>query len=81
MSNDQQKIKHSERIHQKEVKIKKQVKIAKEYGVEVDQPHKLAKMHALNCGNPKCIMCGNPRKVFGEKTFQEKKFEGKDIDE
>jgi hypothetical protein len=22
-----------------------------------------------------CPMCGNPRKFFGEKTFQEKKFE------
>lgn len=39
------------------------------------QPHRFHKRHALNCGDSHCVMCGNPRKFFGEKTFQERKFE------
>ena len=74
MSNETQKLQHSKRIHQKNVKIKRQVKIAKSYGMEVKEPHRLAKHHALNCGNPECFMCANPRKVFGEKTIQEQRF-------
>jgi hypothetical protein len=81
MSNEDHKLKHSERIHQKETKIKKQVKIAKEHGIEVKEPHKFAKHNALNCGIPNCIMCGNPRKVWGEKTMQERKFEQKELND
>jgi hypothetical protein len=40
-----------------------------------EQPHRFAKHHVLNCGNPKCIMCDNPRHVWGEKTMQEKSFD------
>jgi hypothetical protein len=29
----------------------------------------------MNCGNPNCHMCGNPRKIWKEKTIQEKRFE------
>lgn len=32
-------------------------------------------MHAFNCGNPNCVMCGNPRKFNKEKTIQERSFE------
>jgi len=39
-----------------------------------EQDHRFAKMHALNCGIPKCIMCGNPRKIWKERTLQEKRF-------
>lgn len=81
MSNEDHKLKHSERIHQKEIKIKKQVKIAKEHGIEVKEPHKLAKHNALNCGITNCVMCGNPRKVWGEKTIQERKFEQKEFND
>jgi len=35
----------------------------------------MLKKHALNCGNPKCLMCGNPRKIFREVTIQEKRFD------
>ena len=38
-------------------------------------PHRFHKKKALNCGDPKCVMCMNPRKAFGEKTMQERKFE------
>ena len=27
----------------------------------------------MNCGNTKCVMCGNPRKTFKELTQQEKR--------
>mgnify|MGYP003350925944 FL=1 len=37
--------------------------------------HRFHKRKALNCGNPDCVMCMNPRKAFGEKTIQERKFE------
>ena len=80
MSHEEEKIKHSKRILKTDNAVKKQVKIAKEFGIEVKEPHKFAKHHAMNCGNPKCFMCSNPRKVFKEKTIQEKRLE-QNIDE
>ncbi len=59
----------------KKTAVKKQVRIAKSYGIEVKEPHKFAKHHALDCGQPECILCGNPRKIWKEKTIQEKKFD------
>jgi hypothetical protein len=73
MSDDQDKIKKSKRIQRDENAVKKQTKIAKEFGLPVEEPHKFAKHHAMNCGNPKCVMCGNPRKTFKELTQQEKR--------
>ena len=73
MSKEQDKIKHSKRLQKDENVIKKQTKIAKAAGLEVNEPHKFAKHHAMNCGNPKCIMCSNPRKTFKELTQQEKR--------
>lgn len=80
MSNEDTKVKHSKRIYETENAVKKQVDIAKQYGMPVKDPHRLAKKHALNCGNPNCVMCANPRKTFNEKTIQEKRFE-QSIDE
>lgn len=74
MSTEQDKIKHSSRLHQEEVHIKKQVKIAKAAGIRVDEPHKFAKHHAMDCGNPKCPVCSNPRKLYKELSIQEKRF-------
>jgi|APCry1669192010_1035390.scaffolds.fasta_scaffold192312_1 hypothetical protein len=71
MSDEDQKEYHSRRRAKTQSHIDRQVKIAKVYGMEVKEPHKFAKHHALDCGNPKCIMCSNPRKVWGEKTIQE----------
>jgi len=73
MSKDADKIKHSKRLQKDENVIKKQTKIAKDFGIPVTEPHKFAKHHAMNCGNPKCVMCGNPRKTFKELTQQEKR--------
>ena len=80
MSNEDTKVKHSKRILKTDNAVKKQVKIAKSAGSDISQPHKFAKVHAMNCGNPKCFMCSNPRKVFNEKTIQEKRLE-QNIDE
>jgi hypothetical protein len=71
MSTEQDKFKHSKRLQKDENAVKKQTKIAKEFGVPVTEPHKFAKRHAMNCGNPKCVMCSNPRKTFKELTQQE----------
>lgn len=73
MSNEEDKIKHSKRLLKDKNAINKQVKIAKNAGLKVDEPHKFAKHHAMDCGNPKCMMCSR-EKVFGERTIQEKKF-------
>jgi len=73
MSKEQDKIKHSKRLLKDENAVKKQTKIAKDFGIPVTEPHKFAKHHAMNCGNPKCVMCSNPRKTFKELTQQEKR--------
>lgn len=79
MSNEFTKEKRSKRIHDEETKVKKQVKIAKSHGLTnndkaIKQPHRMAKHHAMDCGQPGCMLCGNPRKLYKEKTIQEKSF-------
>ena len=77
MANEFAKFKNSSRGHKTEVAIARQVKIAKAHGAStkvLKQPHRLAKHHAMDCGNPKCYLCGNPRKTHKDKlTAQEKK--------
>jgi hypothetical protein len=73
MSTEQDRFKNSQRRLRDESAVKKQTKIAKAYGVPVTEPHKFAKHHAMDCGNPGCMMCGNPRKTFNELTAQEKR--------
>ena len=90
MSDDIAKYKNSKRRHKDEVAIEKQVQLAKNYGYHktdnslrnwkyLTQPHRNHKKHIFNCGDPRCYMCGNPRKWFKEKTIQEKRFE-QDVD-
>lgn len=73
MSNETDKVKHSKRRFKTESVIKKQLKIAKDMHIPVDEPHRLAKHHALDCGIPNCPICSSPRKR-GELTIQEKRF-------
>ena len=73
MSAEDVKEKRSKRFYSEETAIKKQLKIAKSHGVEVDEPHMYAKHHALDCGNPGCPVCSNPRKLWKEETIQEKR--------
>jgi hypothetical protein len=74
MSDPNEKAKNATRRHRDEVAVKRQVRIAKTNHVPVDEPHKLAKKHAMNCGNPGCMLCSNPRKTFKELTIQEQSF-------
>ena len=73
MANELAKFLNSQRRYRDEIAVKRQVKIAKEFGIPVKEPHKFAKHHVMNCGNPNCVMCGNPRKTFKELTQQEKR--------
>lgn len=80
MSNELDKIKNSSRRYKDEIAIKKQSKIAKQHHVSgydtriEKEPHRLHKHHAMDCGNPECYLCGNPRKTHKDKlTAQEKR--------
>lgn len=79
MSNELAKFINSQRRHKTDVAIARQVKIAKSKGTfnqaNIKQPHRLAKHHAMDCGNPNCFLCGNPRKTHGKDrlTAQEKR--------
>ena len=78
MSNDLAKFINSRRRHKTDVKIARQVAIAKSKGTfnqaNIEQPHRLAKHHAMDCGNPHCFLCGNPRKTHKDRlTAQEKR--------
>ena len=79
MSKDEDKVKHSKRIHQKDSVVKNKMKVAKAYGWKhvLAQPHKYLKCSLFSCGNSNCIFCMNPRKAFKEKTMQERKFDAK----
>lgn len=74
MSDNIFKIKHSERRQRTTNAIKKQMRIAKSMGVLIDEPHKLAKHHALDCGVSSCPICSSPRKLYKNRTIQEKRF-------
>jgi hypothetical protein len=73
MSTEQDRFKNSRRRLKDDAAIAKQKKIAKAHGFPVEPEHRLAKVHATTCGDPNCVMCGNPRKFFGEKTIQEQR--------
>lgn len=78
MSTEDDKIKTATRRFNDENAVKKQVKIAKAHGLTdkdkaIKEPHRLAKHHAMDCGQPGCMLCGNPRKIFKERTAQEKR--------
>ena len=78
MSTEQDKLKNSKRRHADETAINRQVKIAKKHGLTeqdraIKEPHRMVKHHAMDCGQPGCVLCGNPRKLFNELTTQEKR--------
>jgi hypothetical protein len=79
MANDTAKFINSRRRHKNLVAVARQVKIAKAHGLTnkdkaIKEPHRLAKHHAMDCGQPGCLMCGNPRKTHKDKlTAQEKR--------
>ena len=79
MANELAKYLNSKRRYKDEVAVQKQVKIAKAHGLgfhdkAIKEPHRLIKHHAMDCGNPDCYLCGNPRKTHKDKlTAQEKR--------
>ena len=80
MSDELSKKQHSRRLQLDENAINKQVRIAKDYNMHqnskwkyIEQPHRNHKKAILNCGDPKCYMCMNPRKANKEETIQERK--------
>lgn len=78
MSDEATKVKRSSRKHDTWRVILKRKKLVKSYGIPTDYTncgHKLAKTNGINCGDPKCIMCANPRKMFKERTLKEKAFD------
>jgi hypothetical protein len=83
MSDTDSKVKHSKRIREKFNKLKHKMRIAKEYGLDhiLQRPHKYHKTSMFNCGNGNCHMCGNPRKIWKEKTMQEKRLELRENDD
>ena len=78
MSTEEDRFKKSKRLLKDENAINKQLKIAREFGVPVKEPHKFAKQHALDCGNPQCLLCSS-EKVLGKKTIKERRFD-QDVD-
>lgn len=78
MANEFAKFKNSRRRHKTDRAIARQIKIARSHGsfnpANIQQPHRLAKHHAMDCGNPHCYLCGNPRKTHKDRlTAQEKR--------
>ena len=73
MSDD--RTKKAKRLQRTQNAIKKQVRIAKAMGMNhvLEQPHRLAKHHVLDCGNPECLVC-HSEKIFHKPSLQEKKF-------
>lgn len=86
MSNENDKFKNSKRRQQDENAIKKQSKIAKQHHVNgydsniEKEPHRFVKHHAMDCGNPDCYLCGNPRKTHKDKLTQQEKRLFQDLD-
>jgi hypothetical protein len=72
MSTDQERFWHSRRRLKDSNAVNRQLKIAKTAGVVVDQPGRFVKQHALDCGNPQCLLCSRD-KVFGEPGIQQKR--------
>lgn len=81
MSHEESKVKHSKRIQQKFNHILRQLGIRKAHKFETNryndmqEAHRYHKVSGVTCGNSNCVMCGNPRKFWNEKTIQEKRFE------
>jgi hypothetical protein len=68
----------SERRHRTCKAVRAQVRIARRVrpqGAVVEKPGMLKKRRALDCGRPRCALCGNPRRFAGKvaPTLQERR--------
>lgn len=82
MSKEVERFKHSKRISRKLAHIARQMGIRKahafpDYGTPGvpahESPHRYHKVSGVTCGSSRCMMCGNPRKFFNERTVQEQR--------
>ena len=73
MSNEQARFINSRRRHKNDVAVARQVKIARAAGTPGDAAHRFVKRHAMDCGNPRCFLCGNPRKTHKDRLTQQEK--------
>ena len=85
MANERAKYLNSRRRHRTDVAIARQVRIAQQHGLgsndrHIKEPHRHAKHHAMDCGQPGCMLCGNPRRIFKERTIQEQR-QQQDVDQ
>ena len=80
MSNEQARFINSRRRHKNDVAVARQVKIARAAGTPVDAAHRFVKRHALDCGNPRCFLCGNTRKTHKDRLTQQEKRLFQDLD-
>ena len=74
MSNEDQKVKHSKRIQQKNNYIQKQTKIAKVNGIPVENPHMFAKHAAMDC-----VFQNVQYVLIQENSTKKKQFKNKDL--
>lgn len=85
MSDEQIRFKHSKRLQKRDNAIKKQVKIARENhmiepGKFLEKAHRYHKRHAMDCGNPECYLCGNPRRTHKDRLTPQEKSLFQDLD-
>ena len=88
MSNNNDKVKNSKRRQKDENAINKQLNIIKQrshfsgdsLSTVEKQPHRLVKHHAMDCGNPQCFLCGNPRRTHKDRLTAQEKRMLQDID-
>ena len=87
MSNELAKFVNSRRRHKTDVAVARQVKIAvashnptSTPGRDIKQPHRLHKRRAMDCGNPQCYLCGNPRKTHKNRLTPQEKRLFQDLD-
>lgn len=57
----------SERRQNTRNAIARQLRVARHAQITkyLEQPGRLKKHHAMDCGNPRCGLCGNPRRSRG----------------
>lgn len=82
MSAEQDKAKKNRRIERDQNAIQKQLRIGQSHSSSsskyLKQPNRLVKHRIMDCGRPRCQLCGNARKLkLKEKdklTMQERRF-------
>ena len=59
------------RRHQAKRVIKKRLKVIKNIAPDfkevIEQPHRMAKKHPFDCGNPKCFLCHSDKLLKNKK--------------